>query len=139
MNTEYVRRNVTMPADVAALLDRTGNVSDYVATSVRLRWQRWQHALLVVRACFGDREILAACETLNGDIALDATHRNVHLLLERLRASTVLDKHSITPKRWTACLDALRSKPENIDALADLVSEFWSGNHAIKNELNLTK
>lgn len=128
------KRNLTLPEDVNALLERVGNVSEYLAKVITQRWREWTEALATLRAAdWTSAELCAACDVLNG-YWLVGHGRSGEFVAGELedgqRLNDICAKWDVSPKKWAQRVQQVATRPEIAIALVTLVEEFWTGNEA---------
>lgn len=128
------KRNLTLPDDVNALLERVGNASDYIAKVVQQRWREWTDALATLSAAgWASGELLAACDVLNG-YWLVGHGRSGEFVAAELddgqRLNDICRKWKISPAKWSERVKQVARQPEIAIALVTIVEEFWAGNEA---------
>lgn len=137
------RRNLTLDADVAEMLDRIGegqgSASVYVEDLVRDAQRTWRCAHLHLTHVVGwtAQELCAACDVLNGYhlIADEVNLPPTHVAAELASAAGICDKWEIDPARWAAAVARLATSEQEARALLAVVREFWRYNPAVEQAL----
>ena len=133
------KRNLTLPADVNALLDQVGNASEYLASVLGQRWQAWTDALATLRgADWSSNEMLAACDVLNGYWLLGHGRSGQFVsveLADAQRLNDICGKWEIPEARWAERCREVHQDSIVAFALVTLVSEFWTGNEACEKAI----
>jgi hypothetical protein len=129
-----IRKQLSLAPDIINLLERVGNISDYIDHVVRQRFQRATQALYALqRAGWKPNEILAACDVLNGP------WRIVHA--PTLHWDSMVDgfefvkEWDITPDRWLELTKQVSTSEHLAFSIDLVVSEYWAGNNYIKKLL----
>jgi hypothetical protein len=133
-----IKKQLTLAPDVINLLDRVGNISDYIEHAVRERFQRATQSLSTLQAAgWTPNEILAACDVLNGSWLLvqSPTWHGASMA----DGPEYAEKWDITQDRWLELAKQV-STSEHIAFSIDLVvSEFWAGNAHLENLISRGK
>lgn len=124
-------KSFRLSAEAAGVLSRIDNATRYIEALVLARNQRAQQSLCYLQSIgWNSREILAACDVLNGTWEL--------CKVPRWHGQSLADgqeyaqKWEISLERWSE-LSCQVSESELVAyALHEVVSEFWCGNTALE-------
>ena len=134
------RRNMSLDEDVARILDDVAggqsSASAYVCDVVRDAERRWRAALaLLVAAGWGTRELLAACDVLNGWGLIQQPPAWAAMSMQDAAADGICAKWEVDERRWAELAAQVRGNADEAQALVDLAAEFWRMNPRVERAI----
>ena len=132
------RRLLTLDPGIDALLLSTGSASRYVERLVADAWTEWQEALAsLLAAGWSRRELLAACDALNGYAMLGSGRASwIHAeLYDAEKLNDLCARHEIDPRVWATRTAQVRDDEGLARALWSVTREWWRGNRAMERAM----
>lgn len=137
-------KTMRLDDSAVAILDRAcgenaTSPADYVSRLIEQAHRKWTTALRrLTEAGWKGRELLAACDALNGLGMHDYVGGPLFLapeLSDAQRLNDICSKWDVSPDSWSERVRAVHADKAQERDLATIVEEFWNGNDELERRL----